>query len=1063
MLTASGDRSQAEPSRERPPVRGETAISQLSSNPAWTGMALRPLQRKCACEGGSEPCHCNDEDEVGPVQPQLVVNEPGDEYEVEADRTAELVTQRMAASVRASGGAGNIQKAPAIPRIRPYVQRQEQGSGGSGRANAGSIESRIESASSSSVPIAESARAPLEDRFGVDFSGVRIHTDSAASSLSNDLDALAFTHGRDIYFASGQYSPSTPSGQRLLAHELTHVVQQSGGNGPTQLQRSPKVIQRAPAMETKRYYFTLTGKAVHEAVQSRLLASKKNADLIVEAPIPGATRSELFKPGNPDNFERVGRADLYKSSDSASGAVVGVRGEYKTADLKTNPLNPPRHFVDMRPGGATRRGSGKISSRPGTTGGKIDGAFPTDFYVADLKPLSVVKAGEGWAQIGNYKDGMRNFADQAQRDGILSQGGLPTGHELSGIDIPAGLDYRTIDTEGGKPGEGNLITGKSRYWVAEGKQTGLYYYMNLPHPAPTKAARQKEDDVLNALTPVKKGLAIPQKGAHPVLKRRPGSSKAPRIIQRQAKASAGQRDWDAEGKAWEEQRARWDTDVAKPFLKTTEGKYIEERADAEKHFSSAFATPRSPASIDVAGFKSIELWSGLTGKLFGAVRFKFGKTFDKIVAFYERIREKFKGFQNKVTGISSDKGKIGGWQKTLVSAILSALKVGFVELLKTMFAFFANCFQGIIDKVVRKFTEDLSEEVNKHVEELHKQFEQYSEKFKTEFESRFGRWDSFIADLQDFSKWAKIAADLVTLIRIGVQLISCVSPPALGCLWGLVMQLSIGTALDLVIGTKWFDRNITRPTVQNLIRRFAGPAYQGLLDSTLEIVGLTDYAKDVHQCHEADDSDQMVQTVMNNIPEEGLDGQALLDHRDNWAKKHKVEIKRAQDSAGSGQMPDVKAESERAQKQIRKSLGWPDQKQADDIWKLLFGARKQLEGENGGEPNGGEMSEMADRAATAGLTVAKVKEAIDKTPETGDGKKSMKDLKEELRKAAQSSGGSVGGGRPSSGTADPDLSIRKRYDIPDLGPIKVGPQQFEPPPGQPGKDPTILPGVGGSF
>ena len=75
-------------------------------------------------------------------------------------------------------------------------------------------------------PLAPGVRGFMEERFGQDFSGVRVHTDGQANRLSRQLNAHAFTSGRDIYFAPGQYVPATTSGKRLLAHELTHVVQQ---------------------------------------------------------------------------------------------------------------------------------------------------------------------------------------------------------------------------------------------------------------------------------------------------------------------------------------------------------------------------------------------------------------------------------------------------------------------------------------------------------------------------------------------------------------------------------------------------------------------------------------------------------------------------------------------------------------------------------------------------------------------------------------------------------------------------------------------------------------------
>jgi hypothetical protein len=89
------------------------------------------------------------------------------------------------------------------------------------------------------VPISTSARAFLEPRFGHDFSEVRVHTDSAAAQSARAVNALAYTVGRDIVFAAGQYRPATAQGLRLLGHELVHTLQQNMGKsaGAQALQR----------------------------------------------------------------------------------------------------------------------------------------------------------------------------------------------------------------------------------------------------------------------------------------------------------------------------------------------------------------------------------------------------------------------------------------------------------------------------------------------------------------------------------------------------------------------------------------------------------------------------------------------------------------------------------------------------------------------------------------------------------------------------------------------------------------------------------------------------------
>lgn len=96
-------------------------------------------------------------------------------------------------------------------------------------ATSANIERSLNSFKGSGSPIPEGTRRQMESSFGADFSDVRLHTDSSAVQMNRDLHAQAFTHGSDIYFNSGKYEITSKNGQRLLAHELTHVVQQNAG------------------------------------------------------------------------------------------------------------------------------------------------------------------------------------------------------------------------------------------------------------------------------------------------------------------------------------------------------------------------------------------------------------------------------------------------------------------------------------------------------------------------------------------------------------------------------------------------------------------------------------------------------------------------------------------------------------------------------------------------------------------------------------------------------------------------------------------------------------------
>jgi hypothetical protein len=90
------------------------------------------------------------------------------------------------------------------------------------------LETRINNARGGGQPLAGDIRTSMEGAFGTDFGGVKLHTDSEADELNRQLSARAFTTGKDVFFRQGEYSPTSDSGRKLIAHELTHVIQQTG-------------------------------------------------------------------------------------------------------------------------------------------------------------------------------------------------------------------------------------------------------------------------------------------------------------------------------------------------------------------------------------------------------------------------------------------------------------------------------------------------------------------------------------------------------------------------------------------------------------------------------------------------------------------------------------------------------------------------------------------------------------------------------------------------------------------------------------------------------------------
>src|SRR5215467_2445597 len=111
----------------------------------------------------------------------------------------------------------------------PGLIRKREG-GGAGRVSSAAAPIVRAGLRSSSQPLDGDTRDFMEARFGHDFGQVRVHADSRASDSARDVNAKAYTVGKDLVFQAGHYRPETDLGKRLLAHELTHVAQQRGAD-----------------------------------------------------------------------------------------------------------------------------------------------------------------------------------------------------------------------------------------------------------------------------------------------------------------------------------------------------------------------------------------------------------------------------------------------------------------------------------------------------------------------------------------------------------------------------------------------------------------------------------------------------------------------------------------------------------------------------------------------------------------------------------------------------------------------------------------------------------------
>ena len=183
------------------------------------------LQRKssCACGGGCPSCKADSESHnPSKLQKKLSIGASNGPLEQEADRVADQV---MATSSHSA-----VSDSP--PHVQRFTRHATEALSNSAPASVDRV------IAGSGKPLEASMQNDMGQRFGNDFSDVRVHSGAAAEHSARDVNANAYTVGNNIVFGAGQYTPTTHQGKRLLAHELTHVVQQSKG-GPNVLSRQP--------------------------------------------------------------------------------------------------------------------------------------------------------------------------------------------------------------------------------------------------------------------------------------------------------------------------------------------------------------------------------------------------------------------------------------------------------------------------------------------------------------------------------------------------------------------------------------------------------------------------------------------------------------------------------------------------------------------------------------------------------------------------------------------------------------------------------------------------------
>jgi Domain of unknown function (DUF4157) len=197
------------------PVRATPVPVARSLSTVLPGSAMLQRKPSCACGGGCPRCQ-----EQTLLQTNLKISELGDRYEQEADLIADRVMRMPEPSVQRQMEPEEDEEEEMVQEkaALPTTNQTEL-------SEAPPIVHEV--LNSPGQPLDSETRTFMESRFGHDFSQVRVHTNGKAAESAQVVNSLAYTVGKDVVFRAGQYTPKTTRGQRLLAHELTHVVQQS--------------------------------------------------------------------------------------------------------------------------------------------------------------------------------------------------------------------------------------------------------------------------------------------------------------------------------------------------------------------------------------------------------------------------------------------------------------------------------------------------------------------------------------------------------------------------------------------------------------------------------------------------------------------------------------------------------------------------------------------------------------------------------------------------------------------------------------------------------------------
>ncbi len=368
-----------------------------------------------------------------PVQAKLTVGQPNDQYEQEADQVAAQVMrmpdtddeedpdlQMQPAAPVEDSDEDTLHRQAIADTITPLqrqtiddssedeeLQARLQGKTAQAPAVGDNFESQLSGQRGNGQPLPKSLKSSFENKFQAGFDNVRVHTDTASVQMSQAIGAQAFTHGNDIYFNSGKYNPGSSSGQELLAHELTHTIQQTGSKVQTKLSTPASVNRKSNKIHAKRQGANVQlRQAPPEQAESASPGTQPSTSIPAE--VPAADPNQAV-PESSSSAATPAPTDTASQSTGGNEANTAV-----PANASTNaaPSQSPDHPAETQVSAPTQPTNQPIAQAP--AGGAPLGASTPASPEADPGFQAVVSQSSAVATQQQQHEPAESEAQEAQ-------------------------------------------------------------------------------------------------------------------------------------------------------------------------------------------------------------------------------------------------------------------------------------------------------------------------------------------------------------------------------------------------------------------------------------------------------------------------------------------------------------------------------------------------------------------------------------------------------------------------------------------------------------------------